>query len=82
MEWVDSGGPVLCQELGEANQDEPEPPALDPAVFTDEDGSQWMVYGGAHIWLVEIDPETGELASAQPESISLSLERRLSSNTN
>ena len=38
--------------------------AIDPAVFADDEGRHWLVYGshGAGIWIAEIDPETGLLA--------------------
>jgi len=38
------------------------PNAIDPTVFYDEDGRIWMVYGSwsGGIYLIEIDPETGE----------------------
>ncbi|MCR4798191.1 MAG: glycoside hydrolase family 43 protein [Lachnospiraceae bacterium] len=37
------------------------PNCIDPAVFTDEDGTMWMVYGSwsGGIFLLEIDPQTG-----------------------
>ncbi len=58
--WTDYGEPILCQAEGEENNDDPEPPALDPAIFIDDDGRMYMVYGGAHIWITELDPKTGE----------------------
>jgi arabinan endo-1,5-alpha-L-arabinosidase len=41
-----------------------EPFAIDPSVFRDDRGRQWLVYGShaAGIWMVEIDPRTGLLA--------------------
>ena len=44
---------------GEFNEGEPEPSAIDPAVFVDDDGRTWLVYGGGHIWSVEVGSETG-----------------------
>ncbi len=37
------------------------PNCIDPSLFTDEDGRQWMVYGSwsGGIFLLEIDPKTG-----------------------
>ncbi|MCP2504003.1 MAG: family 43 glycosylhydrolase [Candidatus Poseidoniaceae archaeon] len=58
--WTDHGSPILCQPLGEENRDQPEPPALDPATFTDDDGRTYLIYGGAHIWMTEINATTGE----------------------
>lgn len=41
-----------------------QPFAIDPAVFADDEGRQWLVYGShaAGIWIVEIDPDSGFLA--------------------
>ncbi|WP_051197684.1 glycoside hydrolase family 43 protein [Butyrivibrio sp. MB2005] len=38
------------------------PNCIDPAVFTDEDGKMWMVYGSwsGGIFLLELDPATGK----------------------
>ena len=58
--WTDHGEPILCQAEGEDNNEDPEPPALDPAIFTDDDGRMYVVYGGAHIWITELDPATGK----------------------
>ena len=58
--WTDHGSPILCQPLGEANTDQPEPPALDPATITDDDGRTYLIYGGAHIWMTEVNSTTGE----------------------
>ena len=66
--WEDHGSPIICQEEGEENNDDPEPPALDPAIFIDDDGRMYMVYGGAHIWITELNPETGEHISGDPLS--------------
>ncbi len=63
--WVDHGSPILCQPEGEENLEDPEPPALDPATFTDTDGSVYLVYGGAHIWITELNPESGEHINEQ-----------------
>ena len=57
--WTDHDEPILCQIEGEENNDDPEPPALDPAIFIDDDGKMYMVYGGAHIWITELNPATG-----------------------
>ena len=66
--WTDHDEPILCQIEGEENNDDPEPPALDPAIFIDDDGKMYMVYGGAHIWITELDPATGEHISGDPLS--------------
>ena len=57
LTWRDAG-PILESVGAEAN-DQPEPAAIDPAVFTDDDGRQYLVYGGGHIWMTELDPATG-----------------------
>ena len=66
--WTDYGKPILCQIEGEENNEDPEPPALDPAIFIDDDGKMYMVYGGAHIWITELNPDTGEHISGDPFS--------------
>ena len=71
--WTDYGEPILCQIEGEENNDDPEPPALDPAIFIDDDGRMYMVYGGAHIWITELNPETGEHISGDPLSWALTM---------
>ena len=66
--WTDYGKPILCQIEGEENNEDPEPPALDPAIFIDDDGKMYMVYGGAHIWITELNPDNGEHISGDPFS--------------
>ena len=66
--WTDHGEPIICQLEGEENDEDPEPPALDPAIFIDDGGRMYMVYGGAHIWITELDSETGEHISGDPLS--------------
>jgi len=66
--WTDYGKPIICQIEGEENNEDPEPPALDPAIFVDDDGKMYMVYGGAHIWITELNSETGEHISGDPFS--------------
>lgn len=48
--------------LGEYNAAE-YPNAIDPTVFTDQEGRQWMVYGSwsGGIFLLELDRETGKV---------------------
>ncbi len=45
------------------------PNAIDPSVFYDEDGRMWMVYGSwsGGIYLLELDPETGEVIHPQDD---------------
>mmetsp|Transcript_2211 Transcript_2211/g.5125 ORF Transcript_2211/g.5125 Transcript_2211/m.5125 type:complete len:600 (+) Transcript_2211:347-2146(+) len=63
--WEDHGSPILCQSEGEENEEEPEPPALDPATFTDDDGKVYLLYGGAHIWITELNATTGKHINGQ-----------------
>lgn len=63
--WEDSGAPVLCQWEGEDNTDDPEPAAIDPTFFRDDDGREWLVYGGGHVWAVELNPKTGKLLTGE-----------------
>lgn len=62
--WVDDGEPVICSDAEGIQAGEPF--AIDPAVFTDDDGNQWMVYGShwSGIWVVELDATTGHLSTA------------------
>lgn len=59
LTWSDAGRPVLCAEEGEFNTDESEPSAIDPAYLETADGRAFVVYGGGHIWSLEVDPATG-----------------------
>ena len=58
--WEDHGTPITCTLEGENNIEEPEPESIDPEIFTDEDGSVYLVYGGGHIWITKIDAVSGE----------------------
>lgn len=62
--WVDDGEPVICSDA--AGVQAGAPFAIDPAVFTDDTGNLWMVYGShwSGIWVVELDPSTGHLTTA------------------
>ena len=57
--WTDAGRPVLCADEGEFNTEEPEPSAIEPAYLETSDGRAFVVYGGGHIWSLEVDPATG-----------------------
>lgn len=52
--WVDKGPVVQSAEGDDYN-------AIDPAVFTDADGRQWMAFGSfwSGLKLIELDPATG-----------------------
>ncbi len=59
LTWVDDGRPVIVCDRSERN----EPFTIDPAVFTGDEGSLWMVYGShwSGIWIVELDPAIGHV---------------------
>ena len=57
LKWTDSGAPVTCSRLGEYNDSEPEPAAIDAATIS-HDGKEYLIYGGGHIYALEIDPVT------------------------
>ena len=57
--WKDIGKPITCSEKGENNKKVPEPESIDPAVFVDDDGKSYLIYGGGHIWLTEVDKKKG-----------------------
>lgn len=58
--WQDRG-PLLCTSLDDLTMN-----ALDSHAFSDRDGRDWLVYGSFYggIFLVELDPATGMVASA------------------
>ncbi len=57
LKWTDSGAPVTCSRLGEYNDLEPEPEAIDAAAIA-HNGKEYVIYGGGHIYALEIDPVT------------------------
>ena len=60
LSWTDSGDPITCSFNPESNGDINMPNAIDPAVFIDDNGSMYLIYGGGRIWMTQLDPETGE----------------------
>jgi len=56
MEWTDSGDPIYCS-LGAEEAGEPVP--LDPAFFQDDDGREFLLFGGGDIFATELDLATG-----------------------
>ena len=64
-------GPVLimpaCRDEGISC-----PVAIDPAVFTDDEGELYMAFGSGTtgIWIVELDKETGHLSAVAAEGFS------------
>ncbi len=61
-EWKDGGIVVRSDEKSPYN-------AIDPQMFTDDDGSLWMVFGSfwKGIFLLRLDPETGLRDPKDPE---------------
>lgn len=62
--WTDHGIVVQTRDGGDHN-------AIDPAVFSDDDGTLWLTYGSywTGIKLVQLDPKTGKrLSSDSPLS--------------
>lgn len=64
--WTDQGYVVRTQDGGDHN-------AIDPAIFRDNDGSLWMVYGSywSGIKLIQLDPQTGKRFAADSKLYSL-----------
>jgi arabinan endo-1,5-alpha-L-arabinosidase len=58
MEWTDSGESIYCNP-GAGETGEPVP--LDPAFFEDDDGTEFLVFGGGEIFAAELDSDTGRL---------------------
>lgn len=56
--WKDAGRPVTCS-FDDEQSEPPHPAAIDPATFVDAQGRAWLVYGGGHIYAIEVDPVTG-----------------------
>lgn len=59
--WQDQGVVIASDRKDDYN-------TIDPALFVDSDGSQWMVFGSfwTGIKLVRIDPATGKVSTADP----------------
>ena len=56
--WIDDG--IVVRSAGEGDH----PRAMDPAVFTDNAGQPWLVFGShaGGIFIAQLDAETGKLA--------------------
>jgi len=67
--WIDAGSPVVCTAGPESAT---APVAIDPAIFADEEGERWMVWGshGAGIYINRIDSDTGLLPEEVPTNFS------------
>ena len=59
LTWKDSGDPITCSFDPESNGDINAPNSIDPATFIDDDGSQYLIFGGGRIWMTQLDPSTG-----------------------
>ncbi len=67
LKWKDDGVVLLssaCRRRGASC-----PVAIDPSVFTDNEGNLYMAYGSgtSGIWIVELDRRTGHLSAAAGE---------------
>ena len=56
--WEDVGRPITCS-FGNEQSHAPHPAAIDPATLVDAQGRAWLLYGGGHIYAIEVDPDTG-----------------------
>ncbi len=56
--WEDVGRPITCS-FGNEQSQAPHPAAIDPATLVDAQGRAWLLYGGGHIYAIEVDPDTG-----------------------
>ena len=61
LTWKDSGEPITCSFDPESNGDINAPNSIDPATFIDDNGSQYLIFGGGRIWMTQLDPSTGNL---------------------
>lgn len=70
--WTDQGMVIQSREGGDFN-------AIDPAVFRDDDGSLWMVFGSfwSGIKLVSLDPRTGKRNAPEAAPIALAYNRQI-----
>lgn len=61
--WVDQGQVISYKNGGDSVN------VIDPNVFTDQDGKEWLIYGSYRtgLRLVELDPRTGKLFNDRPE---------------
>ena len=69
LSWTDSGDPITCSFNPESNGDINMPNAIDPAVFIDDNGSMYLIYGGGRIWMTQLDPETGKYKKVVTKNI-------------
>lgn len=63
VSFVDAGRPVVCSQ-NYAMSTDAKPSAIDPATFIDDDGKSYLIFGGGHIYLTELDHESGFIANA------------------
>lgn len=63
--WVDQGQVISYKNGGNGVN------VIDPNVFIDKDGKEWLLYGSykSGLRLVELNPKTGKLFSDKPELI-------------
>jgi arabinan endo-1,5-alpha-L-arabinosidase len=65
--WTDEGEVISYKNGGEGVN------VIDPNVFMDKDGKEWLIYGSykAGLRLVELNPATGKPFSATPQLITI-----------
>ncbi|HEY4151493.1 MAG TPA: arabinan endo-1,5-alpha-L-arabinosidase, partial [Chitinophagaceae bacterium] len=65
--WVDEGEVISYKNGGEGVN------VIDPNVFMDKDGKEWLIYGSykAGLRLVELNPRTGKPFSEKPSLITI-----------
>lgn len=70
--WTDLGLVIQSREGGDYN-------AIDPSVFSDDDGKLWLAFGSywSGIKLAQLDPATGKPVSAHPRLSSLAFNKSI-----
>ena len=57
LKWTDMGRPISCTMEPEENG---YPSSIDPSIFIDDnDGRNYLIFGGGSIWVTELDPNSG-----------------------
>lgn len=66
-QWVDQGEVIGYKNGGDGVN------CIDPNVFTDQDGKEWLLYGSfkSGLRLAELDPKTGKLFTDKPKLITI-----------
>ena len=67
LDWQDTGEGVTCSFDPEKYTNDDYPAAIDPAGFIDSDGKSYVVYGGGHMTIAQVDSTTGLADNWYPE---------------